>query len=426
LDWLVQRGYDPQLGARVLKREVERFIAQPVADRLAESCDDSFQLIIIDRHRDQLKTQVIALPLQQAKQRAIPSIKQTLRDSQATIDELTTTCEKLRQKMNPTAQASYGSSQYYTLREQVDHCRELRKQLYLSYQNQSKPSNSRSDAKAKLPKMKMPKSHFRDLSAPNKYYQKQANASDDIQDYLDGDPLIEFLDDPSALQSALATELEFAKCLSEEYGNPEDVAVYLRCLAGDFSNPSLRRSIEARFYDRLPSLLRESFGFVVNYPEEQQPQAGKRHNVHQLNGPDGIANYLMVTGLGAGPLCKAFEGLVVADDGRFLLRLGSFPVSAPDGNIRAVVAEQLKQLCSQPDPVFDEYTDAVQPSQKLRALCKIDPELDQTEIVNSDGLGTVPTYHLESETLHEILKDPRRRVALDWLFVDRLEKEVQS
>ena len=426
LDWLVQRGYDPQLGARVLKREVERFIAQPVADRLAESCDDSFQLILVDRHRDQLRTQVIALPLQQAKQLAMPPIEQTLRDSQGTIDELAKTCEKLRQKINPKAQGSLETSQYYTLREQVDHCRELRQQLQLSYQNQSSPSNSRTDAKAKLPKMKTPKSNLRNAGAHNKFYQRQSNASDEIQDYLDGDPLVDSLDDPTSLQSALATELEFAMCLSENYGNSDDLVVYLRCLAGDLSNPSLRHHIETLFYDRLPSLLRESFGFVVNYPEEQQPQAGKRHNVHQLNGPDGIANYLMVTGLGAGPLCKAFEGLVVADDGRFLLRLGSFPVSAPDGNIRAVVAEQLKQLCSQPDPVFDEYTDAVQPSQKLRALCKIDPELDQTEIVNSDGLGTVPTYHLESETLHEILKDPRRRVALDWLFVDRLEKEVQS
>jgi hypothetical protein len=125
-------------------------------------------------------------------------------------------------------------------------------------------------------------------------------------------------------------------------------------------------------------------------------------------------------------LFKAFEGLVVADDGRFLVRLGSFPVSTTDGNLTEVVAEKLKQICSEPDPVFHEQSDAVQPSQKLRALCKIDPELDQTEIVNSDGLGTAPTYHLESETLHEILKDPRRRVALDWLFVDRLEKEVQS
>ena len=45
MDRVIEQGFDPVLGARALKRAVERHLAQPVAEQLAELPPGAFTIV---------------------------------------------------------------------------------------------------------------------------------------------------------------------------------------------------------------------------------------------------------------------------------------------------------------------------------------------------------------------------------------------
>lgn len=84
LDHLVDAGFHPQLGARALKRTLERFVTAPIAARLAAAVPD--QPLIITLHARDGNIAVVAQGLTLVKEDAAPLMQVRLEDADDLLD----------------------------------------------------------------------------------------------------------------------------------------------------------------------------------------------------------------------------------------------------------------------------------------------------------------------------------------------------
>jgi len=61
LDWLAREGFDPQLGARPLKRLIQQVVVNPMARLLLEGKLKAGELCVLRVESDELKVEAEAL-----------------------------------------------------------------------------------------------------------------------------------------------------------------------------------------------------------------------------------------------------------------------------------------------------------------------------------------------------------------------------
>jgi len=130
-DRVVDHGFDPDLGARALKRSIERFLTKPLAARLSALRPDHFTVVRLFLHRGEIDVHVRALEQvtpREADQGEIgpailPRIDASLKEIEAAVAPL-----------RPTGPVSPGTMRpehfrYFALRELLDPLRERWREL---------------------------------------------------------------------------------------------------------------------------------------------------------------------------------------------------------------------------------------------------------------------------------------------------------
>ena len=133
LEWVVDQGYDPVLGARALKRAVERCLAQPLAQQLAELPPGSFTAVDAYAAPDGLV--VRARPLEQVAplDRSLPDLsdpEKRLKQVRAVVRRIEEDIAPLRpQGAVDLARLTPEQRRYFTVREQLDGLRDEERRL---------------------------------------------------------------------------------------------------------------------------------------------------------------------------------------------------------------------------------------------------------------------------------------------------------
>lgn len=133
LERLVDEGYDPLLGARALKRAVERSLTQPLAEQLACQPPTGFTAIAV--HAGPRQLAVHAYPLKEAPRLCPgPMALAEPEEVMARVREAVRDLEEELTCLRPTGLITLGQVQaehyrYFSIREQVDRVRALTKRL---------------------------------------------------------------------------------------------------------------------------------------------------------------------------------------------------------------------------------------------------------------------------------------------------------
>ena len=134
LDRVIDQGYDPLLGARALKRAVERHLAQPVAEQLAELPPGAFTIVRVYPGPEGLTVRV--RPLEEERRRLgrlAPRLEDTeglLRRIRAAVRRIEDEFAALRPEGPLTlGQVSAEHYRYFTLREQIEAVRDRVRRL---------------------------------------------------------------------------------------------------------------------------------------------------------------------------------------------------------------------------------------------------------------------------------------------------------
>ena len=128
---VVDAGFDAQLGARAVRRMLEREVIQPLGDALAAHSSNQPTLVRIIEQNSQLKCQTRSLSIASLREYEANVNLEQLADVgkvlQAKLDaRLTSIADELRARDEVLKLHNHNAS-YYALREQVYHCGELLK-----------------------------------------------------------------------------------------------------------------------------------------------------------------------------------------------------------------------------------------------------------------------------------------------------------
>lgn len=426
MSWLIERGYDPQLGARVLKRELERFIAQPLADSLAEGKSQSICYLRIQRDIDRLKTSAIPLRVKRQKNFVLPTIATTLAASRATLDSLHEYAETQKQACNFDEKLSKQVIQYYALREQIMLCEEIRKLLDETMTTKSRSIIHLPNRNVKLSKAKV----YRHLPRVD----KEVHAVDDMLDAIDeGDSALQILQAVD-LQWLLEAELEFAKVMKAAFHESDETLLYARKLTSKlYKNARLFLDRLGGFIERL---VREGLGFDVEFSREFLESDTDLASANHGFG-------IIVRGLGSRTVLKVFEGLWLIHEEMHLLRLETIELPQPDTAREKSNTEEdnfegsdfsvskppacdieLKQVLAQRDRLNAEQRAWNEKDSEIRVT--VHGKLGDKELglLNSDGLSLKPICSVPLNIDHPQINNPYRRFVLDWLLLDRCGVEV--
>jgi ATP-dependent Clp protease ATP-binding subunit ClpA len=133
LERVIDQGYDPVLGARALKRAVERHLAQPVAEQLAELPPGAFTIVRIYPGPEALTVRVRALEeaaTSAAKMPALEDADGLLRRIRTAVRRIEDAFAALRPEGPLTlGQVSAEQYRYFTLREQIERVRDQAREL---------------------------------------------------------------------------------------------------------------------------------------------------------------------------------------------------------------------------------------------------------------------------------------------------------
>jgi ATP-dependent Clp protease ATP-binding subunit ClpC len=437
MDWLVGRGYDPQLGARVLKRELERYVAQPLADSLAEKSSESHCLLKIDRQADRLNTQVISLPSRPARKFVLPSIQSTLEETQKAIDELQVRCETLRDGCNFEEKLSRNVIQYYALREQITLCQELLEKLDTAKDIKSGGQPSKIDTNLRTPKSRVLR---RSHGGGDKLYFDESNAADDIREVTEADPTIASSVSLSDLQWTLHSELEFAKVMLESFHDSDEVFVYSRKITSGPLKAGYALRLYTALFSGISSAAKEGFGFDIEFTRAMieicfgHKSSFKNPEAIAKDG-DGLPKRIeaavevvgfVVRGLGAYALAQVFAGLYASDDGQLLLRVGCSPLQPSEESSESRCNQEVDKLLASSDPLCTLDDDQTNQPENLRGVVQGHRLVSGHEVYNSDGLTLTPRVTGLIDVENPQVNNPLRRMILDWLLVHRCGVEVAS
>ena len=437
MDWLVGRGYDPQLGARVLKRELERYVAQPLADSLAERSTESHCLLKIERQEDRLNTQVISLPSRPARKFILPSVQSTLEETQKGIDELQVRCETLREECNFEEKLSRKVIQYYALREQITLCQELLEKLDAAKDIKSGSSPSKIDTNLRVPKSRVLR---RIYTGRDKLYHDESNAADDIREVTEADPTIASSVSLTDLQWTLHAELEFAKVMLESFHDSDEVFVYSRKITSGPLKAGYAIRLYTALFSGISSAAKEGFGFDIEFTRAMiEIGFGPKSASQMLEAIDkerkGIAERIeaiagvmgfVVKGLGAYALAQVFAGLYASDDGQLLLRVGCSALQPSEESSESRCNQEVDNLLASSDPLCTLDDNQSNQPENLRGVVHGHRLVSGQEVHNSDGLTLTPRVTGLIDIENPQVNNPLRRMILDWLLVHRCGVEVAS
>ncbi len=133
LERLVDRGYDPLLGARALKRAIERHLTQPLAEQLAAQPPGGFTAVSVYAGPQQLTVHAYLIE-EAAASRPTPMPLDDPGEVTARVRETLRDCEEQLAPLRPVGPITLGAVQpehyrYFTVREQVDRVRALVRSL---------------------------------------------------------------------------------------------------------------------------------------------------------------------------------------------------------------------------------------------------------------------------------------------------------
>ncbi|HKI33955.1 MAG TPA: AAA family ATPase [Gemmataceae bacterium] len=127
LERVIDQGYDPVLGARALKRAVERHLAQPVAEQLAELPPGAFTIVRVYPGPEALTVRVRPLEeatLCQGRAPGLEDAEGMLRRIRSAVRRIEDEFAVLRPEGPLTlGQVSAEQYRYFVLREQIEHVR---------------------------------------------------------------------------------------------------------------------------------------------------------------------------------------------------------------------------------------------------------------------------------------------------------------
>lgn len=435
MSWLIDRGYDPQLGARVLKRELERYVAQPLADSLAEESTQQHCLLNIQSDGDRLRTLPIALSMKRKKTFVLPNVEETLAASREILNQLDEQSERIKEQCDFSQTLSKDVIQYYALREQIVTCDAIRKLL-----DQMRQAKSRSIGGLVDTNIKSAKSRFlRNYGVQHdKLYNDEAQAADDIRDAFREEAIVPAALKIDDLQWMLLSELELAKVMFESYHESDEVLLFWRKLTSKEFKRSVAGRLCSALYRYVSAAAKEGFGFEVEFSKGiQEVVWGERSEFDMqldmyLGGDASIQDAPMeyeglgvvVRGLGASVLAKAFEGLWAFQEGRHLVRVGVVKLSSSDGVSRADCERELQQVLSAADALHRTSDLEASPPAELRVVAGNSVVFHESEFLNSDGMALRPRCVVPLELDNPQVNNLARRVVLDWLLVDRCGVEV--
>jgi hypothetical protein len=135
LERVVDQGYDPQLGARALKRSIERFLARPVARRLAEGLPETMTLIHLYPEGEEIGVRVQALtPVEPAAPPPdLSDVRAVIAGIRAVAARAVAQIEPLRPPGAITAGAAGQYAHYFQVKELAN---QLQTQAYLHEEQQ--------------------------------------------------------------------------------------------------------------------------------------------------------------------------------------------------------------------------------------------------------------------------------------------------
>jgi len=127
LEWVVDQGYEPALGARALKRAVERHLAQPVAEQLAELPPGAFTVVRVYPGRHELAVRVRSL-----EQAAPVDRRPDLNDAEKMLGRVRTVLRRIDDDLAPLrppgeltlGRVSAEHHRYFLVRDLADEVRD--------------------------------------------------------------------------------------------------------------------------------------------------------------------------------------------------------------------------------------------------------------------------------------------------------------
>lgn len=428
MNWLIERGYDPQLGARVLKRELEKYVAQPLADSLAEESSQSRCFLHIQRDGDKLKTVPVSLPMKRKKVFVLPTVEETLSQSRVLLDTMEEQCKAIKDSCNFEQELSKDAIQYYALREQLVLCSDVRKML-----DQANSKRGRGKINPVGNSIRPLKSivQRKPWIGLDKQYKDDAHSMDDIRDAIEEDSDLPSAIQVEDLQWILHAEIEFAKVMLESFHDDDEVLLFLRRLTSKQFRSYAAQNLCIELFGRLSSAAKDGFGFEIDFSRvihgiifgSDEAEEGRIASVAETmeTRKKLVANTecwgAVVRGLGAPTLARVFEGLFATDEGRHLLRVGAVKLNKNEAVRSSNCDDELEKVMQAPDAIYENFEK--NGFAELRGVARWPSVQGEMELTNSDGLLLKPRCSLPLGMENPQLDNNYRRVVLDWLLVER-------
>lgn len=184
LERIVDHGYDPVLGARALKRAVERYLVQPLGEQLAAVPPGTFTVLHVYPAREQLQVEV--RPLEQVG--ACPRLPLAPEDADEVLRRVRAALWRIEDELvalRPEGPLTLGQVQpehyrYFAVREQAEKVRQAAQEMSERLENNRRaqrglPSYGRPDSPRRARKY---------LEGPTGQLLQEITAARDINEYL--------------------------------------------------------------------------------------------------------------------------------------------------------------------------------------------------------------------------------------------------
>jgi len=192
MERVIDRGFDPVLGARALKRAIERLLTQPVATALAGGLPETITVIQIYATVSGLEVTVRGLeqipPSPVLEQQAqLPEGEEYLKRARAALKRIEDQFAPLRPVGEITAASLAGEHlRYFQIRDHLDDVRQAIRAQQEAFNERNRPQHDKPALPVEAPRNKQ-KSHWINVShrePPWSRILKEMAASLDIHEYL--------------------------------------------------------------------------------------------------------------------------------------------------------------------------------------------------------------------------------------------------
>jgi hypothetical protein len=374
--------------------------------------------------------------MKRKKSFTLPTVDATLAEAREVLNQLDERSERIKAGCNFDEKLSKEVIQYYSMREQIMLCDEIRKLLDKMKSAKSRSFGGLVDTNIRSAKARMLR-NFDVLH--DKLYSEDAKAADDIRDALGVDEIVPASLKIEDLQWLLHAELEFAKAMFESFHEHDEVLFFVRKLTSKKLKEIGAKNLCILFYGHVSEAAREGFGFDLEFSKvitnvcmgfegsgEERARsireiaASTQHLAAETEGFGGV----IVRGLGARVLAQAFEGLWAFQEGRHLMRVGTVALSPTDNAMSSHCETELQRVFQMPDTISEQPLSVLSNDTELRVVAKRTTFTAGSDLYNSDGLNLSPRCTVPLELENPQVNNLARRLVLDWLLVDRCGSEV--